>query len=73
MHGRWKPWVAKAYLRSGEAFEKIKDPTSARRTYHELVSNPELAEFPETETASKHLLALGGSPPKESNAKPPQG
>ncbi len=74
MHGRWKPWVAKAYLRSGEAFEKIKDHTSARRTYHELVSNPEFAEFPETETANKHLLALGGPlPPKETNAKTPQG
>ncbi len=74
MHGRWKPWVAKAYLRSGEAFEKIKDTTSARKTYQELVSNPDLAEFPETATANEHLLSLGGPlPTKESNEKSPQG
>ncbi len=74
MHGRWKPWVAKAYLRSGEAFEKIKDTTSARKTYQELVSNPDLAEFPETATANAHLLSLGGPlPPQQANEKPPQG
>ena len=74
MHGRWKPWVAKAYLRSGEAFEKIKDTTSARKTYQELVSNPDLAEFPETATANEHLLSLGGPlPAKESSEKSPKG
>ena len=74
MHGRWKPWVAKAYLRSGEAFEKIKDTTSARKTYQELVSNSDLAEFPETATANEHLLSLGGPlPAKESSEKSPQG
>ncbi len=25
MYGRWRDWVAKSYLRSGEAFEKLKD------------------------------------------------
>ena len=74
MHGQWKPWVAKAYLRSGEAFEKIKDSKSARKTYQELVSNPDLAEFPETATASEHLLSLGGPlPPNEPSEKSPQG
>ena len=74
MHGRWKPWVAKAYLHSGEAFEKIKDTTSARKTYQELVSNPDLADFPETATANARLLALGASlPPQESIRKSPQG
>ena len=74
MHGQWKPWVAKAYLRSGEAFEKIQDSKSARKTYQELLSNPDLAEFPETATASEHLLSLGGPlPPNEPSEKSPQG
>lgn len=64
MHGRWKPWVAKAYLRSGEAFEKLPDPLSARRTYAECVSHPELADFPETLAARQHLERLGGPPQK---------
>jgi len=74
MHGRWKAWVAKAYLHSGEAFEKIKDTTSASKTYQELVSNPDLTDFPETATAKARLLALGASlPPQESIRKSPQG
>lgn len=64
MHGRWKPWVAKAYLRSGEAFEKMPDPLSARRTYAECVNHPDLADFPETLAARQHLDRLGGPPQK---------
>jgi len=63
MHTRWKPWVAKAYVRSGEAFEKIADTTSARRTYSELVDNSDLEEFPESATARARLQALGGPLP----------
>ena len=63
MHQRWKPWVAKAYKRSGEGFELLQDELSARRTYHELVSAPELEEYPETIEAKKRLDALGGPVP----------
>lgn len=65
MHGRWRDWVAKAYLRSGEAFEKLKDEPSARRTYQELTENEDLTQFKETEQASQRLKALGGPLPKE--------
>jgi tetratricopeptide (TPR) repeat protein len=68
MYGRWKPWVAKSYLRSGEAFEKIPDTTSARRTYSEFLDKPELAEFPEAATARERLQALGGPLPKTNPA-----
>lgn len=61
MHKRWKPWVAKAYLRSGEAFEKLQDTVSARRTYLELTSDPEFAEFNETTRAKQRLEALNVS------------
>ena len=69
MHGRWKPWVAKAYARSGEAFEKIEDSEGARRTYGELLSNPELEEFPEAAAAKSRLQALGGPLPSKAPTK----
>ena len=69
MHGRWGEWVAKAYLRSGEAFEKLNDTASARRTYQELAAKEDLASFPESQLARDRLQALGG-PLKE---EPPQG
>ncbi|MFA7344284.1 MAG: tetratricopeptide repeat protein [Terrimicrobiaceae bacterium] len=65
MHGRWGEWVAKAYLRSGEAFEKLKDTPSARKTYQELAANEDLATFPETKLAKDRLQALGGPLPEE--------
>lgn len=64
MHGRWRDWVARAYLRSGEAFEKLKDDLSARRTYQELSEKEELADLQETAQARKRLEALGGPLPK---------
>jgi tetratricopeptide (TPR) repeat protein len=65
MHGRWRPWVVKAYLASGGAFEKLEDDLSARRTYQELTENEDFADFEETEAARKRLNALGGPVPKE--------
>jgi hypothetical protein len=72
MHGRWRPWVARAYARSGEAFEKIQDSTAARRTYSEFLSKPELEEFPEATTAKDRLQALGGPLPSKTNEKTPE-
>ncbi|MFZ4774750.1 MAG: tetratricopeptide repeat protein [Terrimicrobiaceae bacterium] len=67
MHGRWGEWVAKAYFRSGEAFEKLKDPLSARKTYQELTGKEDLAGFPETQLAKSRLEALGGPLAEEIN------
>lgn len=72
MHGRWRDWVAKAYFRSGEAFEKLKDDLSARRTYQEMTGNEDLLQFQETAKARERLEALGGPLPKE-EATPAQG
>lgn len=69
MHGRWGEWVARAYFRSGEAFEKLKDTPSARRTYQELAAKEDLTPFPESQLAKDRLQALGG-PLKE---EPPEG
>jgi len=64
MYGRWSDWVAKSYLRSGEAFEKISDRDAARRTYQEMVENATLAPLPEYSSARQRLDALGGPLPK---------
>ncbi len=63
MHGRWKDWVAKAYLESGKAFEKLHDSDSARKTYQEMVDNKDLGDLPEFGTAKSRLEALEGPRP----------
>lgn len=72
MHGRWRDWVARAYLRSGEAFEQLEDALSARRTYMEMTDLEDLSHFQETAKARERLDALGGPLPKE-EPSPEQG
>jgi tetratricopeptide (TPR) repeat protein len=64
LYGKWRETVAKAYLRSGEAFEKINDLEAARKTYEELSKNEDLASLPEAQRAREHLQKLG--PPSDS-------
>ncbi|MFZ4482762.1 MAG: tetratricopeptide repeat protein [Chthoniobacterales bacterium] len=61
LYGKWRETVAKAYLRSGEAFEKLNDQPAARKTYEELSNSTELASFPEAATARERLQKLGGA------------
>jgi tetratricopeptide (TPR) repeat protein len=61
MHGRWAEYVAKAYLRSGEAFEELKDRTAAVKTYHEMLEREELQSMPELASARARLVSLEGS------------
>src|SRR6202008_2119154 len=42
------PWVAKAYIRSGESFEKMGKTQEAANTYRELLRNEKLSSFAET-------------------------
>jgi TolA-binding protein len=72
MHGRWRDWVAKAYYRSGEAFENINDQLSARRTHQELVEREDLESFEEARKARDRLNVLGG-PLSAEEAAPAQG
>ena len=51
--------MAKAYIRSGECFEKLNKQPEAANTYRELLRNEKLATFSETEEAKKRLAALG--------------
>ncbi len=60
---KYLPWVAKAYLRSAESFEKLGKPQEAANTYRELVrlseDKKELQGFAETLEARKKLEAMG--------------
>ncbi len=58
MYGRWSSVVARAYLQSGEAFEKLKDRDAAIKTYKEMIDREELAEFAETKQARERLAKL---------------
>jgi TolA-binding protein len=49
---------AKAYLKSGEAFEKLGKSPEAVNTYNEMLRNPNLASFPEIEEAKQRLQNL---------------
>jgi hypothetical protein len=51
--------VAKAYLASGESFEKLHRKEEASNTYREMLRNEKLARSPESAEARKRLEALG--------------
>ena len=59
MHGRWKEPVAKAYIKSAEAFEILGDKISARRTYEEMLAADIPEVFPEMTRAKERLICLG--------------
>ncbi len=59
LYGAFSDAVAKAYWRSGQAFEEMNDYTAASRTYREMVANEALAEYPEFEKAKARLAELG--------------
>ncbi len=67
LYGRWTDYVAKAYLRSGEAFEALQDRDAALATYQEMLGREELADAPELEAARSRIVQLGGTltPPAE--------
>ena len=56
---KFLPWVAKAYIASGESFEKLGKTQEATNTYRELLRNEKLANFSEAAEARKRLEALG--------------
>jgi len=56
---KFLPWVAKAYIRSGESFEKMGKTQEAANTYRELLRNEKLSSFAEAAEARQRLQALG--------------
>jgi TolA-binding protein len=49
---------AKAYLKSGVAFEKLGKVPEAINTYNEMLKNPNLSSFPEISDAKQRLQQL---------------
>ncbi len=56
---RFLPWVARAYLGSGESLEKLGKTQDAINTYHEMLRNEKLAALPEAVQARERLKAMG--------------
>lgn len=55
---KYAPWVARAYLRSGEVFERLGQETEALRTYRELLRDARLTDTKEAEQARRHVQRL---------------
>ncbi len=60
MYGRWKGPVAKAYLRSAEAFEALGNTEAARRTYEHMLVAGLPGDLPELTQAGQRLQKLEG-------------
>jgi tetratricopeptide (TPR) repeat protein len=56
--GRFPEWVARAYLDSGLALEKLNQPAEAAATYREMLADERLRDRPETAAARARLNAL---------------
>ena len=57
---KFLPWVARAYLQSGECFHKLGQTQEAAKTYQEMLRNEKLSSFDETLEAKKRLQGLIG-------------
>jgi TolA-binding protein len=51
--------VAQAYLKSGQAFERLKDLPAAINTYQEMLADEKLADTPEATVARERLSRIG--------------
>ncbi len=58
---KFLPWVARAYLRSAESFEKLGKRPEAIAHLHEMLRNEKLKDLPETAEARKLLVGWGAS------------
>ena len=56
---RFLPWVAKAYLASGDCFEKLGKRPEAVATYREMLRNRKLSDLTESHVAKNRLQELG--------------
>jgi TolA-binding protein len=58
---KYPRWMAKAYIESARAFEKLGKTQEAINTYREMVHNEKIADLGEVEEARKRLTELGQS------------
>jgi TolA-binding protein len=55
---KYSPWVARAYLSSGQTFEKLGKPREALATYREMKRDIRLTGFPEYKTSLDRISVL---------------
>ncbi|MEM1294628.1 MAG: tetratricopeptide repeat protein [Verrucomicrobiota bacterium] len=65
VYGRYRDLVAKAYLRRGQALERMDQPREAFQVYRELSQREDLRDFPEALTAEKRANVLEPTLPPE--------
>jgi TolA-binding protein len=58
---KFLPWVAKAYIRAAESFEKMGKRQDAIDNLREMLRNERLEKFPETQEARKRLQQWGAA------------
>ena len=62
---KFTPWVARAYLSSGETFEKLGQLKEALATYREMLRDKRLTDYPETEQARARITVIEPQVPAE--------
>lgn len=62
---KFTPWVARAYLGSGQTFEKLGKPREALATYREMKRDARLTNFPEYKAGMDRLDILEKTLPPE--------
>ncbi len=55
---KYTSWVARAYISSGETFEKLGQLKEALATYREMVRDKRFADYPELEQAKSRISVL---------------
>ncbi|HEY9248972.1 MAG TPA: tetratricopeptide repeat protein, partial [Rariglobus sp.] len=60
---KFVPWVARAYLSSGQTFEKLGQNKEALATYREMLRDERLAAYPETARARERISVLESQVP----------
>jgi TolA-binding protein len=55
---KYTPWVARAYISSGETFEKLGQLREALNTYREMVRDKRFADYPELAQAKSRISVL---------------
>lgn len=70
---KFTPWVARAYLGSGQTFEKLGKNPEALATYREMLRDERLSAYPETARARERIAVLELQVPAAAAASTPGG
>ena len=72
MYAAYEDEMITAYMKSAEAFEKLKDREAAIRTYQEMLTVESIMGREEMEVPKQNLVRLGGEIPVIEKPEEPQ-